>query len=76
MKATPVIPATYSDWRHCIEVECGIALEQPFIQARLAILQNASHQETQRFASLYGNTHLQRVIGWFVQSGTLFVSPE
>jgi hypothetical protein len=59
-----VIPITYPQWRHCIEVDCGIALEPQFIADRVAALAQ-SGDEPQRFARLYGNEHLQRVIGWF-----------
>lgn len=59
-----MIPINYLQWRHCIEVDCGIALKADFIAARIAAL--AQHgDEPQRFARLYGDAHLQRVIGWF-----------
>ncbi|NJN00523.1 MAG: hypothetical protein HC793_02525 [Aquincola sp.] len=66
---TPVIPATYAQWRHCIEVECGIALDARYIAERLTILRQADHPETQRFATLYGQPHWRRVVGWFEQAG-------
>lgn len=59
-----MIPITYPQWRHCIEVECGIALKRDFIAARVAALTQAG-EEPKRFARLYGDEHLQRVIGWF-----------
>ena len=59
-----MIPATYDHWRHCIEVDCGIALEPGYIQARIAALGQPG-QEPSRFAKLYGDAHLQRVLGWF-----------
>ena len=33
-----MIPQSYEQWRHCIEVECGIALTEPFVTQRLACL--------------------------------------
>jgi hypothetical protein len=59
-----VIPINYLQWRRCIEVECGIALKPDFISARVAALTQPG-DEPQRFARLYGDEHLQRVIGWF-----------
>ena len=59
-----MIPADYPQWRRCIEVDCGIALEPEFIAARIAAL-TRSGEEPQRFARLYGDAHLQRVIGCF-----------
>jgi len=67
---TPVIPQTYAQWRHCIEVECGIPLEPNFIQARLSVLCDPAHDETRRFASLYGQDHARSVLAWFQQAQT------
>ncbi|MBC8720688.1 hypothetical protein OKW38_002326 [Paraburkholderia sp. MM5496-R1] len=62
---TSPIPQSFDDWQHCIEHECGITLTPAFIQARLAVLGDPDNAETQRFARLYGEVHLQRVLGWF-----------
>ena len=59
-----MIPTNYRQWRHCIEVECGIALLPDYISTRLQALSEPG-DEPRRFASLYGATHLDRVIGWF-----------
>jgi hypothetical protein len=67
---TPVIPQTYDQWRHCIEVECGIPLEPNFIQARLSVLRDPANDETRRFASLYGQAHARSVLAWFEQAQT------
>jgi hypothetical protein len=65
---TPVIPQTYAQWRHCIEVDCGIALTRPFIEERLSVWQDAGHVEARRFAQLYGDEHRLRVQQWFEQA--------
>jgi len=65
---SPVIPKTYAQWRHCIEVDCGIPLEPAFIQSRLSVLRDPAHDETRRFASLYGQTHARSVLAWFEQA--------
>ena len=67
---TPVIPQTYAQWRHCIEVECRIPLEPNFIQARLSVLRDPANDETRRFASLYGQAHACSVLAWFEQAQT------
>jgi len=65
---TAPIPDSYPAWRHCITVECRIPLTQTFIEQRLAIWQNPSLEETQRFRRCYGDEHWQRVIHWFQQA--------
>ena len=65
---TPVIPQTDEQWRHCITVECGIALTAAFAQERLAVWSNPAADETRRFEQLYGQDHLARVRQWFAQA--------
>jgi hypothetical protein len=65
MKPQPIIPSNYADWRHCIEVDCGIALTPEFVALRIEALTRDGSEEARRFAALYGSEHLQRVIGWF-----------
>jgi len=59
------VPQTYSAWRHCIEVGCGLQLTPAFIAARLAELSNVDHERTRRFVRLDGEAHRQRVLEWF-----------
>jgi hypothetical protein len=63
-----MIPRTYEEWRHCIEVDCGLQLNQSFIAERLAELTEAEHERTRQFVRLYGEPHRLRVIGWFEQA--------
>lgn len=63
-----VIPASYREWRHCIEVACGVALAPAYIAARLSSLTAPADDATRRFASLYGEAHLHRIFGWFEQA--------
>lgn len=63
-----MIPTNYEEWRHCITVECGIDLTQAFIEERLAVWRNAQSEESHRFRRLYGEQHLQEVLGWFVRA--------
>jgi hypothetical protein len=66
--AAEVIPSDYASWRYCIEVKCGLALKPGFLQARIAVLSDSRQEETQRFARLFGDAHLNRVLGWFQQA--------
>ncbi len=59
---------TYQDWRHCIEVQCGIPLTPTFVAQRLAELADPAHERTQKFVKTWGEAHRQRVIGWFEQA--------
>lgn len=59
-----IIPETFSEWRHCIEHDCGIRLTREFIEKRLAILREPQYEETQRFIRHYGKAHLQRIVSW------------
>ena len=65
---TPIIPATYEDWRHCITVECGIELTPEYISKRISALQNSKDHYTQQFVKRYGDQYLQQILSWFIQS--------
>jgi len=60
--AAELIPSDYPSWRYCIEVKCRLALTPEFLQARIVALSNGNHEEPQRFARLYGDAHLNRVL--------------
>ena len=62
------IPSDYASWRYCIEVKCGQALKPGFLRSRIAVLSDSGQEETRRFARLYGDAHLNRVLGWFRQA--------
>lgn len=59
------IPQSYAEWRHCIEVECGIPLSAGFLAERIRVLTQGEAEETRRFRRLYGEEHWQRVVSWF-----------
>jgi len=65
---TLVLPQNYEEWRRCITVDCGIELTPDYISQRLSALNNKKDHHTQKFIKLYGEAHLQSVIGWFLQS--------
>lgn len=60
-----MIPQTFNDWKNCIVEDCKINLTKDFANKRLAIYEDRSNQETQKFISLYGEQHLQNIIKWF-----------
>lgn len=64
----PHVPTNYAEWRHCITVECGIALTQAYIADRLQALDDARDYNTQRLISVYGRQHHQAVVAWFQQA--------
>lgn len=63
-----MIPASYAEWRQCIEVSCGLRLTADFVQERLAALRNPAEGYTRAFASQYGQAYLQQVISWYEQA--------
>jgi hypothetical protein len=64
-----MIPSTYTDWRHCIERDCGIPLTPAFIAERIADLCDERSHHTQQFLRHYGREHHARVLDWFRQAG-------
>lgn len=60
-----MIPESYDAWRHCIVEECGIRLEENYIDRRLRTLKDDRHAEVRKFRARYGDTHWQRIISWF-----------
>lgn len=68
MTSLSSFPTNYQQWRHCIEVDCGIPLTPEFVAKRLAALQNSNDAKTQAFEKLYGVDHLQMTIAWFKQA--------
>lgn len=63
-----IIPQNYEEWRHCITVECGLDLTAHYISERISALQNGRDYYTQQFVKNYGQAHLNRVHGWFIQA--------
>jgi hypothetical protein len=63
-----MIPQSYSAWRHCIEVDCGIALTEAFIRERIAALHDPHDFRTEQFIRCYGQAHLERVRVWFAEA--------
>ena len=62
-----MIPKTFDEWRNCIVNDCKINLSKEFAQERLSVYKDMKHKETQKFVSLYGMEHLEKVIFWYSQ---------
>jgi len=58
------IPKNFEDWKWCIEKKCGIPLTVEFARQRLAVYEDLSNAETQRFVSNYGIEHLENIKKW------------
>jgi hypothetical protein len=63
--AAQLFPSDYTSWRYCIEVKCGLAITPEYLQARIAVLADSRHEESRRFAGLYGEPYRDQVLGWF-----------
>ncbi|MFT4095095.1 MAG: hypothetical protein QM640_15795 [Niabella sp.] len=59
-----MIPQTFEQWISCIVEDCGINLTRDFAACRLVVYKNPAHPETQKFARLYGERHLQNIVLW------------
>ena len=56
---------SYHEWVACITVDCKVELTASYIDARLKALRNPKDKHTKRYVELYGEQHLNSVIGWF-----------
>ena len=63
--AAELFPGDYASWRYCIEVKCALALTPEFLEARIAVLGDPRHEESQRFARSYGEHYREQVLAWF-----------
>jgi len=68
MQIESIIPKTYEQWRHCIEVICKQAFSSDYVRERLDEMGKPQHFKTRQFAELYGDAHRQQVISWFEQA--------
>lgn len=66
--ASPIIPRSYDEWRHCITILCGIPLTPTYVETRLTALADPADHGTQRFVQTWGPAHLEAVRAWFAQA--------
>lgn len=62
------VPRSYSDWRTCIEVHCGIPLTAEFIGQRLRELDDGSLFSTEQLLRHYGQAHVAQLRQWFLMA--------
>ena len=60
-----MLPQSFEEWRHCIEEKCKIPLTPGYIETRIAALQLKDSKEVKDFVRLYGEDHLEKVLGFF-----------
>jgi hypothetical protein len=63
-----MIPNNFIDWKHCIEVSCGITLTAAFASKRITELGDDKNHHTIEFVKLYGDAYRKQVINWFERS--------
>lgn len=68
--AAELFSSDYASWRYCIETKCGLALTPEYVKARIAILGDPHQEESQRFASLYGEPWREQVLAWFQRAAS------
>jgi len=64
-RGASLVPDSWEQWRHCIEVDCRLALTPAFVAERRAELGDPSHFRTRQFIALYGDAHRLNVLAWF-----------
>jgi hypothetical protein len=60
-----MIPNNYSEWKFCIERDCGIKLTAAFAHERLQALADRKNPHTDSFIKCYGMPYYQKVVKWF-----------
>lgn len=62
-----MIPQNFQEWKKCITIDCKIELTKEFAMKRLNVYLDRNNPETQKFAKLYGQQHLNNIISWYKQ---------
>lgn len=65
VRAEPMIPTTYEEWRACITVKCGLTLSAAYCAERRLALCDPADPMTRRFLELYGEARLSQTVAWF-----------
>lgn len=58
----------YSEWRHCIEIKCGIELTNDYVQERIKELADINNTSTNNFITLYGDHYRLLISSWFLKA--------
>ena len=60
-----LIPSTYDEWRHCIEVKCQISLSENFCKERIKDLTEGKSRYATTFREQYGDHYTNEVVSWY-----------
>jgi hypothetical protein len=60
-----MIPNNYTEWKSCIERDCGIQLTTAFAKERIQALTDRKNPHTDSFIKCYGMPYYQQVMEWF-----------
>lgn len=57
--------SNYSEWRNCIEHNCGIPLTKQFVEQRFNMLEDKTDKSTIEFINKYGENYYALIISFF-----------
>lgn len=63
-----IVPHSFEEWKYCIEIKCGIALTDAYVESRISALQDFNSKEVKDFVRLYGAAHLEKILSFFRRS--------
>lgn len=61
---------TYHDWREAITVRCGLTLDRPYCEKRIAALADPSIPSTRSFLKSYGSAYRDQIVQWFTRAAS------
>lgn len=67
-----MIPTSYEEWRHCIQVHCRIPLTRAFVAQRLRELDDHAVYSTEQLIRRYGEAHVAQLRHWFQRASEEF----
>jgi len=59
---------SYDEWRSAITGRCGLTLDRPYCEERLAALADESVPSTKAFLKAYGPGYRDLVVTWFTRA--------
>jgi L-fucose isomerase-like protein len=55
----------FEEWKYCIERKCKIVLTIEYVETRIKELSRRQSADVERFIQLYGENHLNVILGHF-----------
>jgi hypothetical protein len=59
------IKRSYEEWKQCLFGENGQKFSKDFIRARLKVMTDSQHPETQNFIRVYGEDYTRQIAKYF-----------